>query len=209
MKQGTHFQAPADATGAQQLLRHPRKLAELVERVSKGHPKGLEDLYTLAKNFTYFLMRQLGEEDLLDKVHDIFVTVAQAIRGGKLRDPDRLIPFLTTVTRFYTYNQIERRVFSRKRSAPLDEVNPADARMNLESNSYVDQRRKIAFEILGELPRRDRDVLKRFYFEEQSKEQICMEMQLTPTQFRLLKSKAKADFTKLGLRRLQPWRAVA
>lgn len=185
------------------------RFVELVDQVKRGHPSGLEELYNLAKNFTFFLMRQLGEEDLLDRVHDIFLTVAQAIRADKLRDPERLIPFLTTVTRFYTYDQIERRMFSRKRSAPLETVNPADARMNLEATAYTQQRRKIAKQILRQMPHRDRAVLERFYLQEQSKEQICREMKLTPTQFRLLKSKAKATFTRLGSERLQPSQAVA
>jgi RNA polymerase sigma factor (sigma-70 family) len=187
----------------------PSRFAELVDRVRHGHPSGLEELYGLAKNFTFFLLRQLGDDDLLDKVHDIFVTVAQAIRAGKLRDPDRLIPFLTTVTRFYTYNQIERRTYSRKRGASIEGINPPDERMDLENATYLDERRAIALDILRTMPRRDRDVLCRFYIEEQTKEQICREMELTPTQFRLLKSKAKADFAKLGTRRLQVCRAVA
>jgi RNA polymerase sigma-70 factor (ECF subfamily) len=188
---------------------HANRFAELVDRVRGGHPSGLEELYSLAKNFTYFLMRQLGDDDLLDKVHDIFVTVAQAIRAGKLRDPERLIPFLTTVTRFYTYDQIERRSFLRRRAASLDGVNPPDFRINMESSVYRRQRRLIAREILESMPRRDRDVLHRFYIEEQSKEQICREMELTPTQFRLLKSKAKANFARMGTERLSPCGAVA
>lgn len=187
----------------------PKRFAELVERVRRGQPSGLEELYALAKNFTYFLMRQLGDDDLLDKVHDIFVTVAQAIRAGKLRDPERLIPFLTTVTRFYTYDQIERRRFSRKRSASLDGLNPADGRINLEYSTYSRECRHIAKEILSSMPNKDRDVLQRFYLQEQSKEQICREMELTPTQFRLLKSKAKSTFAKMGSRRLQSFPAMA
>lgn len=179
------------------------RFAELVERVRHGHPSGLEELYTLAKNFTFFLMRQLGDQDLLDKVHDIFVTVAQAIKTGKLRDPERLIPFLTTVTRFYTYDQIERRSFQRRRSVPLDGLNPPDRRMNLESSTYSRQRRSIAREILNSMPLRDKDLLARFYIDEQTKEQICEELNLTPTQFRLQKSKAKATFAKIGTQRLQ------
>jgi hypothetical protein len=38
----------------------PSKFACLVEKVRRGHPAGLEELYGLAKNFNYFLMRQLG-----------------------------------------------------------------------------------------------------------------------------------------------------
>src|SRR3979490_2092522 len=102
----------------------PRSRYEtLVENVRLGEPEALEELYGLVKNFTFFLMRQLGTQDLQDKIHDIFLTVAQAVAGGKLRDPERLIPFLTTVTRFYTYNQIERRTQGRKRYCPIEEVN--------------------------------------------------------------------------------------
>lgn len=163
----------------------------------------------MAKNFTFFLMRQLGDDELLDKVHDIFLTMVQAIRADKIRDPERLIPFLTTVTRFYTYDQIERRSFKRKRWAPLEGINPADGRINLEHSAYSRQRHVIAREVLDSMPDRDQDVLRRFYFEEQSKEQICQEMQLTPTQFRLLKSKAKATFAKMGSRKLQACGALA
>jgi RNA polymerase sigma-70 factor, ECF subfamily len=185
------------------------RAVELVEKIQQRHPDGFEELYGLVKNFTFFLMRQLGSEELQDKIHDVFVTVTQAILSGKLRDPERLIPFLTTVTRFYTYNQIERRISRRRVCTLSDGVNPADTRMNLEQNAYSQQRTRIAREILSAMPRRDRDVLHRFYLEEQSKEQICHEMKLTPTQFRLLKSKAKSTFTELGRRRLKRCRALA
>ena len=41
-----------------------------------------------------------------------------------------------------------------------------------------------------------------FYLREQSQEQICEEMKLTETQFRLLKSRAKARFGELGKKKL-------
>jgi len=49
----------------------------------------------------------------------------------------------------------------------------------------------------------EREILRRFYLEEQTQEQICAEMGLTETQFRLLKSRAKARFGELGRRRLR------
>jgi RNA polymerase sigma-70 factor (ECF subfamily) len=177
---------------------------DVVEMIRRGHPAGLEELYSMARNFTFFLMRQLGNEDVQDKVHDVFVTVAQAIFSGKLRDSTRLTPFLTTVTRFYTYGQIERRMVRRKYTAALDHTNIPDRRINLEQSVYKHQKMRIVREILYSMPKKDRDVLHRFYVEEQSKEEICREMNLTPTQFRLLKSKAKGSFAKLGRRRLKP-----
>jgi DNA-directed RNA polymerase specialized sigma24 family protein len=171
--------------------------------IRRGHPAGLEQLYTMARNFTFFIMRQLGTDDLQDKVHDIFVTAATAISAGKLRDSERLTPFMTTLTRFYTYGQIDRRVVRRKYAAPLEHANVPDRRINLEHSIYRQQKMRIVREILGSMSNRDRDVLERFYVLEQSKEEICREMNLTPTQFRLLKSKAKNTFAKLGQRKLK------
>lgn len=201
----TPFTEATDSVSS--MSRVSSEVSDLVERIRERQPPAFEELYGLVKNFTFFLMRQLGAEDLQDKVHDVFVTVIQAILSDKLREPERLIPFLTSVTRFYTYNQIERRI-SRRRIGTLSETtNPPDTRVNLERTVYQKQRMTIAREILSAMPRRDRDVLQRFYVEEQSKEQICSEMQLTPTQFRLLKSKAKSTFTQLGERRLKCSRA--
>jgi len=47
-----------------------------------------------------------------------------------------------------------------------------------------------------------RDILVRFYLKEQSQEQICREMSLTETQFRLRKSRAKEKFNKVVHREL-------
>ncbi len=185
------------------------KTNDIVEMIRGGHPAGLEQLYAMARNFTFFIMRQLGSDDLQDKVHDIFVTAATAISAGKLRDSERLTPFLTTLTRFYTYGQIDRRVVRRKYVTPLEHANIPDRRMNLENSVYKKQKMLIVRDILNSMPKRDRDVLERFYVLEQTKEQICQEMNLTPTQFRLLKSKAKSTFAKMGQRRLKVHVAAA
>lgn len=201
----------AEGTRKRALTTRPSAPAthDIVDLIRNGHPAGLEELYAMARNFTFFIMRQLGSEDIQDKVHDIFVTAATAISGGKLRDSERLTPFLTTLTRFYTYGQIDRRVVLRKYVTPLEHSNIPDRRSSVEHNIYRQQKMRIVREILGSMPSRDRDVLNRFYVEEQTKEQICEEMNLTPTQFRLLKSKAKSTFAKLGRRRLKGHHAAA
>jgi DNA-directed RNA polymerase specialized sigma24 family protein len=58
--------------------------------------------------------------------------------------------------------------------------------------------------VLNGLSPRDREVLVRFYLREQSAEEICRELGLTETQFRLIKSRAKARYGKLGQRRMAP-----
>ena len=62
------------------------------------------------------------------------------------------------------------------------------------------QRTEIARKVMLGISRRDREILDRFYVQEQSQSQICQEMGLTNTQFRLLKSRAKMRFGVLGKR---------
>jgi DNA-directed RNA polymerase specialized sigma24 family protein len=57
-------------------------------------------------------------------------------------------------------------------------------------------------QVLEEISTRDKEILTRFYLRGQSQEKICQEMRLTETQFRLLKSRAKARFGELGRKRL-------
>lgn len=57
-------------------------------------------------------------------------------------------------------------------------------------------------EVLEGISARDREILTRFYLHEQTQQQICDEMNLTETQFRLLKSRAKARFGELGRKKL-------
>ena len=64
------------------------------------------------------------------------------------------------------------------------------------------QRTELIEKVLSELADRDWEVLTRFYLHEQSQEQICAEMGLTETQFRLLKSRAQARFGEWGKKKL-------
>ncbi len=61
---------------------------------------------------------------------------------------------------------------------------------------------------LAAMSRRDREILERFYLREQTPEQICAEMNLTDTQFRLHKSRAKARLAALGQKKANPVRRV-
>jgi RNA polymerase sigma-70 factor (ECF subfamily) len=82
-------------------------------------------------------------------------------------------------------------------------VRVADRRNNPEQTAAFRQKVEFMLEVLRSLSERDREILTRFYLDEQSQETICREMDLSETQFRLLKSRAKARFGEVGKRRLQ------
>jgi RNA polymerase sigma-70 factor (ECF subfamily) len=178
---------------------------ELVMRIKRNDETGMEDLYKLfARGIRFYLCRQLGVQELDDKVHDTFLIVVQAIRRGDLREPDRLMGFVRTVVRRQVAAHIDQVVHSRRDEMHLDVgVRVADARRNPEQNMAFQQKVDFMLEVLRQLSDRDEDILTRFYLHEETQEEICEEMNLTETQFRLLKSRAKARFGELGKRKLQ------
>ncbi len=177
---------------------------ELVERIRSGESDGMEDLYQLfSKGIRFYLCRQLGPQELDDKVHDTFVVVVQAIRRGELREPERLMGFVRTIVRRQVAAHIDKVVHSRREQIELDAtVRVVDPRENPEQSAIFRQRMELIQRVLRELSGRDREILTRFYIQEESQDEICAEMALTETQFRLLKSRAKARFGELGKKKL-------
>src|SRR5207237_9053234 len=72
----------------------------LVERIRAGDPSAMEELYAVfAKGVRFYLWRQLGPQDLDDKVHDVFLIITQSIQKGELREPERLMGYVRTIVR--------------------------------------------------------------------------------------------------------------
>ena len=176
----------------------------LVAQVKAGDDAGMEQLYKLfSRGIRYYLCRQLGPQELEDKVHDTFLIVVNAIRRGDLREPERLMGFVRTVVRRQVAAYIEQAVHNRREQTDLETgVTVADRKENPEQEAMVRQKAELMKSVLSCLSTRDRDILVRFYLMEQTQEQICREMSLTETQFRLLKSRAKAKFGEIGRKKL-------
>jgi RNA polymerase sigma factor (sigma-70 family) len=172
----------------------------MVERIQADDPSGMEELYSVfTTGIRFYLCRQLGSQDLDDKVHDAFLTITQSIRRGDLREPERLMGYVRTVVRRQVAGYIGAAVESRRNLVDPDHgAILRDRKPDPERQAIERQNADLAMRILNTLPRRDREVLSRFYLQEQSPRQICRDMGLTQTQFRLTKSRAKARFTELG-----------
>lgn len=175
----------------------------LVERIRRDDPAGMEQLYAVfAKGVRSFLWRQLGSRDLDDKVHDIFLIVTQSIRRGDLREPERLMGYVRTVLRRQVAAYIQEAVHARRNEVEMEPgLNLSDRQISPERRVLDRQTQELAMRLLRSLPERDREVLTRFYLKEQCADKICAEMNLTETQFRLIKSRAKARYGELGKRR--------
>ena len=175
--------------------------AGIVERIRMGDPLAMTELYAVfARGIRYLLLKSLRAEEVDDKVHDCFVIVTEAILSGELRDPARLMGYIHTVVHRRIARGIEEAIRHRRTTVEFEDsvLSVSDWNNNPEQNLLVRQRAEIARRVFNGLSRRDREVLRRFYLLEQPQHLICLEMGLTYNQFRLLKSRAKARFGKLG-----------
>jgi len=172
---------------------------ELVRGVRAGDQSAMEDLYRVfSDGIRFYLWRQLGAQDLTDKVHDLFLIVTESIQNGELREPERLMGYVRTVVRRQVAGHIHIARQQRHNYIPADFPNTLlDRRPSPEHYVIRRQCNEVALRILSTMRHREREVLVRFYLKEQAAPEICREMNLTQTQFRLLKSRAKAKLGKL------------
>jgi RNA polymerase sigma-70 factor (ECF subfamily) len=179
--------------------------ANVVERIRVGEQAAVEELYRVfSRGIRYYLCRQLGPQDLDDRVHDCFLVVIHAIKKGDLREPERLMGFVRTIVRRQIAGFIEGMVETRRKQVDIEFGNIIpDEKLDPENSAISKQRESLAASVLKTISKRDREILTRFYLQEQTQEQICEEMSLTETQFRLLKSRAKAKFGEMGKRKLE------
>lgn len=183
------------------------ELSRVVEGIRNGDDAAAQDLYDSFNWLRTYFGTKLGWQEAEDSYHDLVVAVVTAIRTGTLREPARLAGYARMAARNIVADRIRSRLNARE--VELHESCRAvkDDRPSAEATAIRRQAKAIAARLLGAMPSRDRAVLVRFYVDEDRPEQICSEMNLSATQFRLIKSRAKARFTALLQQRIRPNRA--
>jgi RNA polymerase sigma-70 factor (ECF subfamily) len=178
----------------------------LVRRIQTGAADALTELYQIfGRGVRLVMLRQLGPQDIDDRVHDVFLIVVKAIQKGDLHDPERLMGFVRTIVRRQIATRIDHLVRARRYDVPLEQgMIPTSSADTPEQQAITGQHMRLMLKVLRGMSLPDCDILTRFYIHEQSQAQICREMELSETQYRLLKSRAKERFGDLGRRALDP-----
>jgi RNA polymerase sigma-70 factor, ECF subfamily len=172
--------------------------AEVVDNVRSERPEGLDQLYRVFRMLSPSLRRQVGFQEFDDRMHDIFLLVVEAIRDGKLREPGALPSYIHGVARLSTCSSIGVRARHQRLSGSLRHwTRERSGNRTPEEELAHKQRIQIMRQLLATLSDREREVLTRFYLYEQSKEEICAALEITETQFRLTKSRAKQRLGRL------------
>lgn len=177
-------------------------LAEAAHGVRLGDAQALGEMYRLTlPGLKAFLAMRVPRDLVEDYAHDIFMALVKFVEAGSVRDHRCLPGILRTMALRYISEHRRNVELTPFDSDTLERYVP-DRRVDLETGYHRRQQMEFAMATLKLLTDRQREILKRFYLDEQSQDQICKEMGLTETQFRLLKSRAKARFGELGRRRL-------
>jgi len=182
----------------------PLQLDDLVRRVQIGDAGGMLDLYEyILKGLRPYLARQLRPQDYRDKIHSIFVDVVMAIQQGQLREPERLMGFARTIARRKVSLYIDAAASNRRNQVEIGSLfGLASPGATPEQEMVSQEQRELVRLTLARLSEREAEILSRFYLQEQTELQIRSEMDLTHTQYRLLKWRSKARFEQLSRKQL-------
>jgi RNA polymerase sigma-70 factor (ECF subfamily) len=188
--------SPVSDTSHLPLLSFPK----VVDSVKSGDPEGLADLYKLFRILSNSLRNKVDFYEYDDIMHDMFLTAVDAIQSGQLREPAALSSFIHGIAHKMLCAKINRRnrmtknnefyrhwLFTHKEVASPEEVYTREEQIAI---------------VRGLISKLDshymRECIGRFYLEDQTKEQICHDLNLTETQFRLAKSRAKSKLQEMA-----------
>ncbi|MGH9559422.1 MAG: RNA polymerase sigma factor [Bryobacteraceae bacterium] len=178
--------------------------AGVIRRIQSGDGEGLASLCSaLSEAVRPGLRRMVEPQAVEDRVQEILVIVLEAIKSGELRDPRRLMGFVGTVAHRRAIAHV-REAVSRRRRFVEEADCPAPVDQSPEARFARREQAERTAAVLRKLCARDREILERFYFQEETPDQICREMHLTGTQFRLYKSRAIAKCLHLTRRSRRP-----
>jgi RNA polymerase sigma-70 factor (ECF subfamily) len=144
------------------------------------------------------ILRRVHDPELAaDILQDAAVTTLEKLRSGEIAHPENLGGYLYRVALNHLRNHRRKDRSALSSGDALDELPAADKGADWET---VGERQwaSAARRMLEEMPvARDRDVLIRFYLDDQEKERICRDLQLSEEHFNRVIFRARNRFREL------------
>ncbi len=147
----------------------------------------------------FFRARRLDRKKVEHFAAETVLTAVRQIQRGSLKNPECLIGYVRMIAQriYFGYSRELQREHAENLPGEIED-RVADVRKGPEADCMNRERREIALAVLTSMKRHEREILTRFYLWEQDEATIRKEMNLTATQYRLLKSRAKARFGALA-----------
>jgi RNA polymerase sigma-70 factor, ECF subfamily len=169
-----------------------------VERLREGDPQTEQHFVAYFNQLLRIKLRarMLPPETVDDLRQETFIRVISALRHeGGIRQPERFGAYVNS-----TCNNVLLEFYrSSSRNSPLDETHTeiADKVLDLEGMLATKESKERVRVILGELPERDRDLLRAIFLEEKEKDEVCHQFGVDRDYLRVLLHRAKDKFKSL------------
>lgn len=129
-------------------------------------------------------------DDILDRIHDVIVVSLRTT----LRDTNTLPHFASVVAHRQRCRAIRHKI--RWRECALDPLTEDNGPSPEVAAQLAEKRVNVRLALEGLRPTRYREILTRAYLLEQDEDEVCEGMGLRPSQYRLMKSRAKSALAR-------------
>jgi RNA polymerase sigma-70 factor (ECF subfamily) len=186
--------------------RAPQPSSTLVARIARGDPDAEREFVERFRRGVQVLVRRHcrpNDPVVDDLAQEVLVDVLQRLREGALRDGDALPGYLRNAAVFAAQAEYRRRARRGETGIAVD-PDSLDAR---NGGGDVDpalgaQREQLARQVRQLLAEtgtpRDREILRRFYLQEQERDEICAALGIEPDHFRRVLFRARERFATLA-----------
>jgi RNA polymerase sigma-70 factor (ECF subfamily) len=183
-----------------------------VERLQAGDFRTQEHFVAYFSELIQLKLRsRLHSPQAIEDVRqETFTRVFAALRGGKIRQPDRLGAFVNSMCN----NVLLEHYRASSRDSSLDDEEQQDfpaTNVDVFGAVAAKQMGEKIREILEEMPERDRRLLREIFLEERDKDDVCRDFGVDREYLRVLLHRAKQSFKSLYLKNVaaRPPGAVA
>lgn len=180
-------------------------LAALVERIQEGDPAAESELVARFSRGLLLMLRRLAQNPALaDDLHQETLSLVLAkIRRAEVREPDKLAGFIRSTARNLFI--ADRRKEARYQALDTDPEEGASPTSVLLDRGPDPADRLLAREEARQVQRlltelrfeRDRQLLLRFYLSEDTKEEICADLEIEPERFNQVLFRARERLREL------------
>jgi len=170
---------------------------EYVERLREGDPSTEQHFVAYFDQLLRIKLRarMLASETVDDLRQETYIRVLNTLRKDRVRQPERFGAFVNGICN----NVIQEFYRTSNRTSPWDDsyLEMPDKAVNTEGSLITKQMKERVRQIIQELPKKDRELLRAFFLEEKDKDEVCRQLGVDRDYLRVLLHRAKDKFRVL------------
>lgn len=170
---------------------------EYVERLREGDPFTEQHFVAYFDQLLRIKLRakMLASETVEDLRQETYIRVLVALRKDVIRQPERFGAFVNSICN----NVLLEFYRSSSRTTALEEpqLEKTDESVDLEGQLVTQQTKKRVREVLEDLPKKDRELLRAYFLQEKDKNEVCTQFAVDRDYLRVLVHRAKDKFRVL------------